>query len=88
MTIQTPKNGRETPSFKIADRKIENLKKRLNDKSVCPCCIARALAMHAASLAIPSMGSVEAIEMFENIVGKMHKHNVPAPSPMPSTEAH
>jgi hypothetical protein len=44
--------------------------------------------MHAASLAIPSMGSVEAIEMFENIVGKMHKHNVPAPSPMPSTEAH
>jgi hypothetical protein len=88
MTLQTPADGRETTSFKIADQKIENLLRRLNDKSVCPCCTARALALHAASLAIPSMGSVEAIEMFEDIVGKMHKHNVPAPSPMPSTEAH
>jgi hypothetical protein len=24
MTIQTPDSGRETPSFKIADQKIEN----------------------------------------------------------------
>ena len=85
---QTPANGRETPSFKIADEKIENLLKRLNDKRVCPCCTARALAMHGASLAIPSMGSVKAMGMFEKIIIKMHKHNIPAPDPMPSAEAH
>jgi hypothetical protein len=85
MALQTPANGRETSSFKVADQKIENLVKRLNGKNICPCCTARALAMHAAGLAIPSMGSIEAIEMFENILGKMHKHDVPAPDPIPST---
>jgi hypothetical protein len=41
MTIQTPDDGHETASFKIADRKIENLLKRLKDKRVCGCCTRR-----------------------------------------------
>ena len=68
MTIQTPDDGRETASFKIADQKIENLLKRLNDKRVCPCCTARALTYHGASMAEHTMGSAEAIEMFEAII--------------------
>ena len=68
MTIQTPEFGRETSSFKTADQKIENLLKRLHDKNVCPCCTARALAFHAASMAEHTMGSAEAIEMFEDII--------------------
>jgi hypothetical protein len=88
MTIQTPDNGRETASFKIADQKIENLLKRLNDKRVCPCCAARALAYHAASMAEHTMGSTEAIEMFEALITHLHEHDVKAPEPMPSTEAH
>ena len=88
MTIQTPDDGRETASFKIADQKIENLLKRLHDKRVCPCCTARALTYHGASMAEHTMGSAEAIEMFEAIIMRLREHNVPAPEPMPSTEAH
>jgi len=88
MTIQTPDDGRETASFKIADQKIDNLLRRLNDKRVCPCCMARALAYHAATVAEHTMGSAEAIEMFEAIITHLHEDNVPAPDPMPSTEAH
>ena len=88
MTIQTPDSGRETPSFKIADQKIENLLKRLDDKRVCPCCTARALAYHAASMAEETMGSSEAIEMFEGIIMALREDNVPAPDPLPSTAAH
>jgi hypothetical protein len=88
MTIQTPEFGRETSSFKTADQKIENLLKRLHDKNVCPCCTARALAFHAASMAEHEMGSAEAIEMFESIVISLREDDVPAPDPLPSTEAH
>jgi len=88
MTIQTPDDGRETASFKIADQKIENLLRRLRDKNVCPCCTARALAYHAASEAEHEMGSAEAIEMFEGIIMHLREDNAPAPDPMPSTEAH
>ena len=49
MTIQTPDD--ETASFKIAEQKIDNLLKRLHDKRVCPCCTARALTYHGASMA-------------------------------------
>jgi hypothetical protein len=88
MTIQTPDSGRETPSFKIADQKIENLLKRLDDKNVCPCCTARALAHHAACMAEHTMGSAEAIEMFEGIIIALREDDVPAPDPLPSTAAH
>ena len=88
MTIQTADDRRETSSFKAADRKIENLLKRLRDKNVCPCCTARALAFHAASEAEHTMGSAEAIEMFEDIITHLREDNVPAPDPAPSTEAH
>jgi hypothetical protein len=88
MTTQTPDNGRETPSFKIADRKIESLLKRLHDKNVCPCCTARALVFHAASQVVQQMGSADAAVMFADIIGNMREHDVPAPAPLPSTEAH
>ena len=35
-----------------------------------------------------TMGSAEAIEMLEAIITRLHEDNVPAPEPMPSTEAH
>src|SRR5262245_54946101 len=88
LTAQTPDDGRETPSFKIADRKIDNLVKRLHDKNICPCCTARALAFHAASMVAVEMGSAEAIEMFERFIRQMREENIPAPDSMPSTEAH
>jgi hypothetical protein len=44
--MTTPDSGRDTSSFEIADQKIGNLLKQLNDKNVCPCCVARALAFH------------------------------------------
>ena len=88
MTTQTPDDVRETASFKIAEQKIENLLKRLHDKGVCPCCTARALTYHGASMAEHTMGSAEAIEMFEATIIHMHEHDVPTPDPLPSTEAH
>ena len=88
MTIQTPDDGSETASFKIAEQKIENLLKRLHDKRVCPCCTARALTYHGASMAEHTIGSTEAIEMLEAIIMHMREHDAPAPDPMPSTEAH
>jgi queuine/archaeosine tRNA-ribosyltransferase len=88
MTIQTPDDVRETASFKIAEQKIENLLKRLHDKCVCPCCTARALTYHGASMAEHTTGSAEAIEMLEAIIMHMREHEAPAPDPMPSTEAH
>jgi hypothetical protein len=68
-----------TPSFKIADQKIENLLKRLHDKNVCPCCTARALAFYAASVAEHAMGSDEAIELFEDIISTLLEHDAPGP---------
>lgn len=88
MTKQTPDDGRETASFRVADQKIENLLKRLGDKNVCPCCTARALAYHAASLAEHEMGSAEAIEMFEDIISGLHDLDISAPDRSPSTESH
>ena len=88
MTIQTSDDGSETASFKIAEQKIENLLKRLHDKRVCPCCTARALTYHGASMAEHTIGSTEAIEMLEAIIMHMREHDAPAPDPMPSTEAH
>jgi hypothetical protein len=78
----------ETTSVKIADQKIGNLLKRLDDKNVCPCCIARVLALHAAELAEDVMGSAEAIEMFEDIIAALREHDVPAPDPLPSSQTH
>jgi hypothetical protein len=87
--MQTPDDdNRETVSFKIADQKIGNVVKRLHDKRVCPCCTARALTYRGASMAEREMGSAEAIEMFEGIIIALRENNVPAPDPMPSTEAH
>jgi hypothetical protein len=88
MSTQTLDDGRETPSFKIADQKIESLLKRLLDKNVCPCCTARALAFHAASLAEHELGSAEAVELFEGIIIALREDDVPTPDPLPSTEAH
>jgi hypothetical protein len=78
----------ETPSVKIADQKIGNLLQRLDNKNVCPCCVARVLALHAASLAEDVMGSAEAIEMFEDIIAALREHDVPAPESLPSSQTH
>jgi hypothetical protein len=89
MTTQTPDDDRlETINFKIADQKIGNLLRRLEDKNVCPCCTARALAFNAACMAEETMGSASAIELFEDIIASLRKSNIPAPEPMPSTEEH
>jgi hypothetical protein len=82
-------NDDETPDFKTADRKTGNLLDRLADKGLCPCCVARALMFHAASLAEYSVGSAEAIEMFESIISAMRENNMPAPDPdEPSVTSH
>jgi hypothetical protein len=86
MTIQAPDD--ETPSFRLADQKIENLLKRLDDKNVCPCCTARALASHAASLAEYAIGTAGAIEMFEDVISFLREDDVPAPETPPSMGMH
>jgi len=88
MTSQVPDSGNETASFKLADAKIVSLRKRLAGKQACPCCTARALAYHAAAMCTEHMGSDEAIETFEMLVGWMREKDVPAPEPSPSTETH
>jgi hypothetical protein len=89
MQTRTSDDGRrETASFKIAEQKIENLLRRLYDKNVCPCCTARALAYRAASMAEDEMGSAEAIEMFEDIIGALRESDIPPPARSPSSETH
>jgi hypothetical protein len=89
VSMTTSDSNSDTPtSFAIADQKIGNLLKRLHDKRVCPCCTARALTFHAAIMAEHAMGSAEAIEMFEDIIGTMHEHDIPAPERGPSSETH
>jgi hypothetical protein len=78
----------ETPSVKIADQKIGSLLRRLDDRDICPCCIARVLALHAASLAEDVMGSAEAIAMFTDIIEALREHDVPAPESLPSSQTH
>jgi hypothetical protein len=78
----------ETPSIKIADQKIANLLKRLDDKNVCPCCTARVLALHAAELAEDVMGTAEAVAMFEDIIAALRENDVVAPEPLPSSQTH
>jgi hypothetical protein len=75
-----------TEGFKIAYQKIENLLKRLSDRGVCSCCIARALAFHAATLAEAAVGSDEAAEMFEYIVEELREN--PVSDSHPSTQTH
>jgi hypothetical protein len=78
----------ETVSFKIADQKIKNLLSRLDERNVCPCCTSRALTGHAVLMAERELGSAKAIEMFEDIVISLRENDIPAPDPLPSTEAH
>lgn len=87
-TDQTSDGDGETEGFKIASQKIESLLKRLADRGVCPCCAARALAAHAASLAEDAVGSAEAADLFESIAEDMRDRDVPAPDPVSSTRAH
>jgi queuine/archaeosine tRNA-ribosyltransferase len=89
MTTRTddPDDG-VTKGFKIAHQKIESLLRRLSARGICPCCMARALAFHAATLAEEAVGSAAAIEMFEYIISEMREDNVPAPDALPSIEVH
>jgi hypothetical protein len=83
----TPDDG-TTEGFRIAYQKIESLLKRLGNRGVCSCCIARALALHAATLAEAAVGSDEAAEMFEYIVEELRENDVAAPDPSLSTQTH
>jgi len=78
----------ETSGFKIAYQEIESLLKRLDDKRVCPCCIARALSYHAASMVEDTLGGREAAEIFEDFARIMRENDIPPPEPMPSTQTH
>src|SRR5262249_42171414 len=86
MASQTPDDGRETASFKIAYHKIGNVLDRLHDKNVCPCCTSRALTFHAIGMAEHILGSAKAIEMFEDVMVNMRENNIPAPNYSPSSE--
>jgi hypothetical protein len=83
-----PNDRRETESFEIADQKIWNLLGRLAAKGVCPCCAARALACSAADLAEQVIGSVKAIEMFEDIIHALRESDVPSSARSPSAGVH
>lgn len=89
MTAEAPDDDRrETDSFRIAERKIGNLLRRLDEKNVCGCCTARALMYRAIFETEQTMGSAEATEMLEQIIAAMRERNVPAPERMPSTQSH
>jgi hypothetical protein len=79
-----PDDG-ETESFRVADEKIGNLLKRLDERGLCPDCTARALVMHAVGFAECMLGSAKAIELFEGIIADMREDSIPAPDPFPST---
>jgi len=74
--------------FKLAHRKIESLLKRLGNRGVCSCCTARALALHAATLAEDTLGSADAAELFECIADDLREHDVSAPDTSASTQTH
>ena len=80
---EEPDDGVVTEGFRIAYQRIEFLLKRLNDRGICSCCIARALAFHAATLAEDAVGSDAAIEMFEYIIEEMRENDAPAPPSPP-----
>jgi hypothetical protein len=89
MTTQTlDRDRRETSSNEIADKKIGSLLHRLQDKNVCPECTARAMALHAAAWAEQALGSAKAIQLFEEMIAVLRKHNAPAPERGPSATAH
>ena len=89
MTTQTPDHERrETSSYKTAYNKIGNVLDRLSGKNVCPHCTARAMAFHAASFAEYALGSAEAVQLFEEMISILRKHDALAPERGPSTEMH
>jgi len=49
------------------------------NRGVCDCCVARALAFHAATLAEDTVGSDAAIEIFEYIISELRENDTPAP---------
>jgi len=71
----------KTESFRLAGRLIEHVLKRLSERGACGLCAARALAHHTAFLAENTMGSAEAIKMFEDIIIILRENDTPAPSP-------
>jgi hypothetical protein len=76
----------ETDSFRVTDRKLIALLKKLNARNVCGCCVARALLFNGLSLAIDTMGSVAAAEMLEELAaGTRAAEYIPAPPPSAMT---
>jgi hypothetical protein len=69
----------DTPSFRYADRRIEDLLGKLKSKGVCGCCTGRALLSNATWVCEETMGSAAAIELCEALIELMRQHNTPAP---------
>jgi hypothetical protein len=69
----------DTPAFRYADRRIEDLLDKLKSKGVCGCCTGRALLANATALCEVTMGSAAAIELCEGIIEVLREHNTPAP---------
>jgi hypothetical protein len=88
MAVQTPDDSHEASSYEIAYQKIGNLLQRLHDKSVCPECTSRAMALHAAAFAEYALGSAAAIQLLEDMIVHMREHDAPAPERPPSTHVH
>jgi hypothetical protein len=69
----------ETESFRLANQLIERALKRLYERGACGVCVARILALHAASQAEDTMGRAEAIKMFEDIIITLRENDISAP---------
>ena len=78
----------DTPSYRYAERRINNLVDTFQAKGICPCCSGRALMAIAMAVCETSMGSAADADLCAKLSDGARKHNVPAPEPMPSTQAH
>jgi hypothetical protein len=87
-TMSIPRIHPDTTSFELADEAIRILVMSLRDKNACPCCVAWALAYHAATSAMHAVGSDETIEMFKDIISDVLKRDIPLPERGPSAEMH
>jgi hypothetical protein len=63
-------------SFKAADRAIGALLERFARRSVCPCCVGRALIYHGVALAVDIYGTDQTVEMLTELIGEVRTTRV------------
>jgi len=86
MTI--PRVHPDTTSLEPADMEINLLVRDLRDKNTCPCCVAWALAYHAATSGKHAMGTIEASEMLKDVMADVLKCDIPLRKHSPSAGMH